>query len=154
VVRQAGEHAVLVSHLAKYRSLMPSLALLFHLVECAAQGTGGPVSDTAAELAIVWCRYLEAHARRVYESVTAGPRLAAARLATQIRAGKLPDPFQARTARLKGWAGLTEADEVAAAIAVLEEHHWLRAVEVPTTEKGGRRTVKYAVNPAVRSSRA
>lgn len=148
-LRQAGEHPVLVSHLAKYRSLMPSLALLFHLVDCVAQGTGGPVSDAAAERAVRWTTYLEAHARRVYESVTAGPKLAAARLAAQIQAGKLDNPFQARTARLRGWAGLTDPQEVKDAIAVLEEMHWLRAVEVPPTGKGGRRTVTYWINPAV-----
>jgi len=34
--------------LAKYRSLLPSLALLFHLIDGVAAGTGGPVSRAAA----------------------------------------------------------------------------------------------------------
>jgi hypothetical protein len=150
-LRQAGEHPVLVSHLAKYRSLMPSLALLFHLADCVVKGAGGPVSDAAAERAVTWTTYLKAHARRVYESVTAGPKVAAARLATEIQAGKLSNPFTARTARLKGWTGLQDPEEVAAAIAVLEEMHWLRPVEVPPTAKGGRRTVTYWINPAVQA---
>jgi Protein of unknown function (DUF3987) len=146
-LRDATEHPVIVAHLAKYRSLMPALALLFHVIEGVAHGRGGPVSEAAAQQAIAWCTYLEAHARRVYESVTAAPRVAAARLAAEIRAGHLLGPFTARTARLKGWAGLTEPDDVAGAIAVLEELHWLRAVEVPPTSKGGRRTTNYLINP-------
>jgi len=148
-LRDTTEHPVLISHFAKYRSLMPSLALIFHLIDCVAHGRGGPVSDEAATQAIAWCTFLEAHARRVYESVTAGPKVTAARLAAEIRAGKLDSPFTARTARLKGWAGLTETDDVDAAIAVLEELHWLRAVEVTPTAKGGRRTTNYFVNPGV-----
>jgi len=41
------------SHLAKYRSLMPTLALLFHLVEVVGTGSIGPVSLAAARLAEV-----------------------------------------------------------------------------------------------------
>jgi hypothetical protein len=35
-------------HLAKFDKLFPSLALVFHLVDCAAQGIRGPVSKEAA----------------------------------------------------------------------------------------------------------
>ena len=148
-LRTAPESAVLIGHLGKYRSLMPALALLFHVIECVAHGRGGPASADAATQAIAWCRYLEAHARRVYASITAAPTVAAARLGTEIQAGKLTTPFLARTARLKGWTGLTEPEEVAAALAVLEELHWVRAEEVPPTAKGGRRTIAYHINPAI-----
>ncbi len=95
-LRAVDEHPVVISHLAKYRSLMPSLALLFHLVECVDRGVGGPVSLDAEERAVMWCAYLEAHARRVYESVTASRRMAAAALAGKLHAGKLPSLFRAR----------------------------------------------------------
>ncbi|MFQ5508373.1 MAG: DUF3987 domain-containing protein [Leptospirillia bacterium] len=59
--------AMLEAHLAKYRSLMPSLALLFHLAETAANDRGlEPVSVDAAAQAAAWCEYLESHARRIY----------------------------------------------------------------------------------------
>ena len=35
-------------HLAKFDKLFPSLALVFHPVDCAAQGIRGPVSKEAA----------------------------------------------------------------------------------------------------------
>ncbi len=148
-LRDTTDHPVLISHFAKYRSLMPSLALLFHLIDSVAGGHGGPVSVAATERAIGWCAYLDAHARRVYESVTASPKLAAARLAAEIQAGRLSNPFQARQVYRKGWSGLTERDDVDAALDLLEELHWLRSVDVPTTAKGGRRTTAYYINPGI-----
>ena len=52
----------LISHCSKYRSLMPSLALIFHVIEAVTRGTGGPVSLAAAERAMAWCDYLAANA--------------------------------------------------------------------------------------------
>jgi hypothetical protein len=49
---------------------------------------------------------------------------------------------------------LTEPDDVAGAIAVLEELHWLRAIEVPPTSKGGRRTTSYLINPGAVTAEA
>ena len=148
-LRTADDHPVVISHLAKYRSLMPSLALLFHLVDCVDRDGGGPVSLAAAERAIVWCGYLEAHARRVYESVTASRRLAAAALARKLQAGKLQNPFRARDVLQAEWSGLTDAEEVHAGLALLEELHWIRATDVPPSGKGGRPTVEYEINPTV-----
>ena len=53
----------LESHLAKYRSLMPSLALIFHLIEYV-DGTaeGGAVGLRPTLQAAAWCEYLETHA--------------------------------------------------------------------------------------------
>jgi putative DNA primase/helicase len=50
----------LTSHLAKYRSLMPALALVFHLI-AVADGMGREVSVgvEAATRAAAWCEYLE-----------------------------------------------------------------------------------------------
>ena len=57
---------------SKYRSLMPSLALISSLIDAVTGGPRGPVSRAAAEQAIAWCGYLEAHARRIYATVTDG----------------------------------------------------------------------------------
>jgi hypothetical protein len=151
-LRDAGEHPVLVSHLAKYRSLVPSLALLFHLVDCVATGTGGPVSEAATECAIVWAVYLEAHARRVYQSVTAAPQTAAGLIATKIKRGEVATPFLARQIRRKGWAGLTTPEDILAGLELLEDLHWVRRLESRSTEKGGRPTVQYHINPKINRS--
>ena len=63
---EAADHPLILQHLSKYRSLMPSLALIFHLIKVA-DGTGkGEVSLEAAQQAAAWCAYLESHARRLY----------------------------------------------------------------------------------------
>ena len=54
------------SHLSKYRSLLPSLALIFHLTDVVAGGQSGPVSLDATQLAAAWCEYLEKHALKIY----------------------------------------------------------------------------------------
>src|SRR5713101_7730752 len=68
-LRAEEDHPVLLSHLAKYRSLLPSLALLFHLIDGVDTGRRGPVSGAAAAQAAAWCEYLAAHARRLYGAV-------------------------------------------------------------------------------------
>lgn len=148
-LRSADEHPVVVSHLSKFRSLLPSLALIFHLVDAVDRGTGGPVPAEAVERAVEWCAYLEAHARRVYESVTASAQMAARLLAGKLRAGALPNPFVAVKIKRKHWAGLSTTDEIAGAIDLLEELHWLQRESVPSTSKGGRPTTQYHINPAV-----
>jgi hypothetical protein len=42
-LRAEDEHPVLLSHLAKYRSLMPAFALILHLIDGVDAGVGGPV---------------------------------------------------------------------------------------------------------------
>ena len=69
-IRTPDLNPLVESHLAKYRSLMPSLALLFHLVDVVDGAPSGPVSAEAARLAAAWCDFLEEHARRVYDCVT------------------------------------------------------------------------------------
>ncbi len=96
---------VLVSHLSKYRSLCPSLALLFHVIDCLDAGRGGLVSLDAITRAIAWCAFLRPHAERVYSGVLAPGRAAAAALAPRLAAGALPDPFTARDVARRGWAG-------------------------------------------------
>ena len=53
---------VMAAHLAKYGSLMPSLALIFHFVSQCHGVIIGDVSLDAAEMAAAWCELLEAHA--------------------------------------------------------------------------------------------
>jgi Protein of unknown function (DUF3987) len=74
--------------LAKYRSRVPALALILHLIDGGVDaGVGRAVSGAAAERAAAWCRYLEAHARRLYATVTDRVRVAAALLASRSLEG-------------------------------------------------------------------
>jgi hypothetical protein len=109
---QGEDEPVVIEHLRKYRSLMPSLALIFHLINIA-DGTAaaGPVSLEVAELAAAWCEYLESHARRIYGLVTNASQQAAAALASKIRAGKLADGgFTARDVYRQNWHLLNDRE--------------------------------------------
>src|SRR4029077_903411 len=77
----------LEGHLAKYRKLVPSLALINHL----ADGGAGPVSQDALLKALATAYYLESHARRVYGSGHEAELAAAKAILKHIRNGDLTD---------------------------------------------------------------
>lgn len=137
---RAGDLAPAVeSHLAKYRSLVPSLALLFHLVD---EGTGG-VGERCIVRALAWAEYLEQHAHRIYATAVV-PELAAAKeLAKHLVRGDLKDGFTARDVYLKGWRGL-DVETTRKALAVLEDAGWIRVRPIVT---GGRPKSEYDINP-------
>ena len=101
-IRSGEEHPAIESHLAKYRSLVPSLALLIHLVD----GCIGPVTADAIRKALAWARYLESHARRIYSIVTDPATAAAKALAKRILQGDVRDGFVLRSVYRNAWAGL------------------------------------------------
>jgi putative DNA primase/helicase len=145
-VRSCCESPYLIGHLAKYRSLMPSLALLFHLVEVLEGSARGAVSFRAASRATSWCDYLEQHAKRVYQAAFDSDPEPAQRLAERLP-DDLPDPFTTRDIQRKGWKFLGSIDEIHRALGLLERHGWIYAEEVPTTPHGGRPTTHYHKNP-------
>jgi hypothetical protein len=145
-LRSSQESAALTSHLGKYRSLMPALALLFHLIEVVDKKASGGVSLDAAQRAAAWCDFLEQHARRIYQAAFDGDPEPAQRLADRIRSS-LPNPFSVWQVVQKGWSGLDTTDAVERAVAMLEEHDWVRRVEIPPGPQGGRPKVEIHVNP-------
>jgi putative DNA primase/helicase len=148
-VRTSRETAALVSHLAKYRSLMPSLALLFHLIDIIDRKSFGPVSLPAARCAAAWCHYLEEHARRIYQLAFDGDPEPAQRLAERIKES-LPSPFAIGDVVKKGWSSLPTVEAVERAVAMLEEHNWVKRREIPPGPQGGRPKVEIHINPLAR----
>jgi len=136
-----------LSHFAKYRSLMPSLALLVHLIDGVDGGTTGPVSRAAAARAIAWCAYLQGHARRLYASVTDMARVAAALLAAKLTHGRLPSPFTAREVYRNEWTGLTETRVVQGALKCLAESRVASAEAVRGPPTAERPSVRFHTNP-------
>jgi len=143
--RPEAEHPVWLSHVAKYRSLMPSLALIGHL------DRRRPGRSRAAR-AVGWCAYLQGHARRLYASVTDRAQVAAALLATQLTHGRLPSPFTARDVYRNEWTGLTEPRVVQGVLEGLAELGWLRPETVRGPD-GGRPSVRYRTNPRLQVDR-
>ena len=145
------DNPLMVEHLGKYRSLMPSLALIFHCIELAnnsALRSNGGISATTAKLAADWCDYLESHARRIYAMAESPEHEAAVRLADKIKAKALPNPFTYKAVYDKGWHGLKDKLEVAAACEILIDENWLRMERKPATGNRGRPpAVEYFINP-------
>jgi len=131
--------AALESHLAKYRSLIPSLALIDHL-------TSMHVSDVPLDpllRAIAWSKYLESHARRVYSSAINKDVQVAHGLLGKIRSGDLADGFTVRDVYRHGWSGLKTTQSAKAAIKLLVQHNML--AEQPVYPNG-RPTTQYFIN--------
>lgn len=146
------ETGLLQEHFAKYRSLMPSLALIFHVCDVLAHNEPKEgknlVSKQAAEMAVAWCGYLASHARRIYGLLDNAPVEGAKRLLKGIKAGKLQNGFKERDVERKGWTHLSKKEEVQDAINELIEHHYLRVLPHLPNESGGRpEAVAYSIHP-------
>lgn len=140
-------HPALMSHLAKFRSLMPSLALLFEL----ADGGTQTVSLPHAQQAAAWCDYLESHARRVYSMIISPERRAASELARHLTAGwkRTEQMFTVRDVYQSDWRGLESPDAVRRALTILEDAGWVHLMPWQTKAAGGRPSELYMTNPRV-----
>jgi putative DNA primase/helicase len=133
-------HPALESHLAKYRKLVPGLALLLHLAE----GHSGPVGSPAVVQALAWAEYLETHARRAYGAVTAPEVDAAKAILFRLRRGDLKSPFSGWNVWRPGWASLSDRELVQDALQLLVDLDHLR---VGKQETRGRTATTYTANP-------
>ncbi len=130
------------SHLSKYASLMPSVALILHL----AMGGRGAVSGAVTEMAVRWCDYLESHAHRVYAMATCPERQVALPLLRRLAAWTDGKPIRVRSIREQGWQGLGNTQSIEAALELLIEAGWVQSI--PSRPSSGRPTVDYRVHPA------
>ena len=133
-------HPALESHLAKYRKMVPALALISHL----ADGGTGPVGLVATTKALAWADYLETHARRAYGAAMQADTIPAKLILTRIRKGEIPTEFTARDVYRPRWAGLVDAESVQAGLELLADFDWISPETIMT---GGRPKVMYRVNP-------
>ena len=157
------EHGIIAEHLIKYAKTVPSLALIFHLIDCIEYGGNlDAVTDTALKAAINWCEVLQTHMMRAYSAVTDSANIKASYLADKIlkvvkqgtdktdKTDWLEHGFTARQLIRRGWKGLTDADDVINALEVLIEHDWLSWEKVESTGQGGRPTERYYINPRIK----
>ena len=140
-IGKGDEVPALESHFAKYRKLIPSLALLLHL----AGGGKGPIARAPTLRALAWAEYLETHARRAYASVTTPETGAAKAIVKRLRCGDLSTTFRARDVYRKQWAGLADRKLVHDALELLVDLGWLAKIERKADL--GRTPVEYVANP-------
>ena len=148
------ESGLLEEHFAKYGSLMPSLALIFHAVNIIDNPPPKPetsskflVSVDAAQMAVRWCNYLMSHARRIYGLLNTAPLEAAKELLRHLKAGDLKDGFKVRDVVQKGWSQLKTTEQATAAISELVACHYLHEVEPPDVTTGRPPAPYYLIHP-------
>ena len=134
----------LEGHLAKYRKLVPALALIDHLAE----GKRGGVGREALLRALAMAEYLETHARRIYGATDTVDIIAAEAILLHIRRGALKDGFTARDVHRPGWSKLTDQDHVRRGLDLLVELDHLAADVTGNPGYGGRPKLSYRINPA------
>lgn len=139
---------VMASHLSKYRSLVPSLALIFAV----ADDVQGPIPLRYVEQAIGWTKYLRPHAERAYACTTRSDARHARALLAKIAEGVVADGFKLADVYQKGWS-LLDSSGVTKATQLLCDYGYLRRVK--TTQSGGaggRPSISYRINPKAKGT--
>ena len=147
-------HPALVSHLAKWRKLIPALALVFALVDT--PDNNGVIHERELIRALAWAEYLRTHAERLYAAALIPETTGAHALLVKIKGGKLCDgdgvlweSFTPRLVAVKSWAGLNSVDSVRKAAELLADYGWLARETAPTGSAGGRPSERYLIHPAL-----
>jgi len=133
-------HVSMESHLAKYRKLVPALALINHM----ASGGSGSIALASLEMAIRYATYFESHAQRAYGAGLRSDATVATAIVSRIRKGELLDGFTVRDIHQRDWSNLTDREQVRQGLDMLVDHHWLSATDIAT---GGRPKTIYSINP-------
>ncbi|KQU87634.1 hypothetical protein ASC78_26005 [Variovorax sp. Root318D1] len=142
-------HPAMESHLAKYRKLIPALALLFALIDTP---DAGVIGERELLRALAWGDYLRSHAQRLYSAAVTPSTGAAAVLLKKLRGGALGDSFAPREVAVKGWSGLPDPEAVRKAADLLCDFDWLRRVVLQGGVMGGRPSERYIINPAAKGA--
>jgi hypothetical protein len=127
-LRTSDMHPTMMAHLAKYASLMPSLALIDHLVDVGR----GPVGIVSVEKAIRMCAYYRGHAERIFAPQTAVDLNAARLILAKVRSGAVakrsgnPERFVPRDVYRAAWSGLSDLSVVVDGLRCLEEHGYVQ----------------------------
>jgi putative DNA primase/helicase len=137
--------AAIEGHLAKYRGLVPALALINHI----ADNGGGTVGQESLGRALAFASYLETHSRRIYGAAQAVEVTAAKAILGRIRHGDLRDGFTARDIQRMDWAHLSEREHIGAGLGLLVDLDHLAPEDINAGPRGGRRRTIYHINPAI-----
>jgi hypothetical protein len=117
-------------HLSKYRSLIPSLSLIFHLVDQSLtkkEKRKSEIGVTSVKRSIAWAKYLEKNLNKVYGNVIYPELSSAMILYKRIHDGKLTDKMTVRDICRKNWSKVgSKKDDVLKAIKVLSDHSMVR----------------------------
>ena len=133
----------LEGHFAKFRKLVPALALINHIADVGQ----GDITEVSLLKALAFSKYLESHARRVYGASNTIELNAALAILARIRKGDLKDAFTARDIHQHDWSGLTDREHVHAGLNLLADLDYVAGSTAPVGPHGGRPKTTYNINP-------
>jgi putative DNA primase/helicase len=113
------------SHISKYRSLAPALALIYYLAELSPGDVIESVPIDPLKKALALCEFLEVHARKVFAPELNHGLASAYALSKKILSGAVHDGDTIREIYRHGWTDLTDSKDTFAAVEVLERHGWV-----------------------------
>lgn len=132
------------SHLTKYKSMVPSLALLIHLADSHSVTTISPVSVVSLLKALAWTDYLESHMHKIYGMGKTTDQDNAINIAEKF-GNQLNDSFTVRDVARANWKGIGTNKELAlSAINTLIDYGYVAEENRQTI---GRPTTDYLINP-------
>ena len=142
-----GGSEALAGHLSKYPKLMPSLALIFHMVlYFSGESKKTEVSLEAAQSAVAITETLLLHAKKIYALGSQTNSTLDSFLA-KIRSGDIRGEFTISELAKRGLSGLTNRDLIKAVIETLVEHRYLFKLPREQSTIGGRPTDYFIVHP-------
>lgn len=140
---EGSNNPMLCEHIAKFRGLMPALALIFHLIECSVGRISKSIRQEQSELAAAWCSFFQAHAERLYDIPTQIGLTAAREILKRVNSGELSEELTARNIYRNKWSRLTEPADVKEGLEVLVDYGYLFETTMST---GGKPKTVYEVN--------
>jgi len=151
-LRQGKMPEIMLSHLSKYRSLMPSLALIFECIDntnfnADTLSSDLTISARSARMAIEWCDYLENVAKDILVNDTdteIDPSfILAEKIIYKIENGEITDGMT-MTAFKSKFRGKNDKPNLQSAIELLSEHGWIISEQQKTE---GRPKSLIRINP-------
>lgn len=137
------------SHFAKYRSLLPSLALIFQVVDSIDKQEEKieNIGLSSIEKALIWYGYLSFHIEKLYSLKETSEVESARALLEKIKLGDLKNGCSLRDIYYgKHWSKLSNRREVEKALEVLKDLGWLR---VDSCSTGGRPSERVEFHPEI-----
>jgi hypothetical protein len=135
----------------KYRGLAARLALVFHLTSWAAGRVVDPryvPASTIRQVLDVMDTYVLPMERRVFSEYAVTPAATGGRRIARWLKGERRESFRVREIRRHHWAGLTEEQDVLAALDWLTTARWVREA-ARDKHRLGRPPVSFIVNPLI-----
>ena len=148
-LRRTVRHPALESHLSKYRKLIPTIALLHHLIE----DQNGSIGVRSLNCALKWHSFLFSHAERCYAGISGTSLHGARLLLNHIKNSELQDGFTVREIYRKGWSLLATPKEATEAAEHLCDLGWVRSVkDERKSSTDGRPTTRYLTHPSLKKA--